>query len=154
METSSQAKRGNQGSRSSWPEIGFDSTLAIGNRQSSVSGSRFAPQKLKTWGPINLLTKGPSNQNKTHTAKRGLAPRGGEAGLLAHLNIDMIPILFTNLVEGGVEWSGEEAGGGAGVDRITRRIINAQKLARVFNACAEQVRVESSVLTSVGVSER
>lgn len=53
-----------------------------------------------------------------------------------------------------MEWSGEEAGGGAGVDRITRRIINAQKLARVFNACAEQVRVESSVLTSVGVSER
>lgn len=68
----------------------------------------------------------------------------------------MIPILFTNIIEGveRVEWSGEEAGGGAGVDRITRRIINAQKLARVFNACAEQVRVESSVLTSVGVSER
>lgn len=62
--------------------------------------------------PINLLTKGPSNQNKTHTAKRGLAPRGGEAGQLAHLNIDMIPILFANISRGRSE--GGERGGSWG----------------------------------------
>lgn len=110
----SKSKRGNQGSRSSWPQIdiAIDSTLAIGNRACLTVASLYKSSRLVERGrgdclPINLLTKGPSNQNKTHTAKRGLAPprgEGGEAGQLAHLNIDMIPILFANIVEGGVEW--------------------------------------------------
>lgn len=70
--------------------------------------------KAQDLGAHKFANKRPeqSKQN-AHGQKRPGAAGGAGAGLLAHLNIDMIPILFTNIIEGveGVEWSGEEAGG-------------------------------------------
>lgn len=75
-----------------------------------MSHCRFALQKLKIGGEgrgaaHKFANKRPeqSKQN-AHGQKRPGAAAGGEAGQLAHLNIDMIPILFANIVEVGVEW--------------------------------------------------
>lgn len=81
-----------------------------------MSHCRFALQKLKIGGgggrgvaAHKFANKRPeqSKQN-AHGQKRPGAAAGGRggAGQLAHLNIDMIPILFANIVEGGVELRG------------------------------------------------